>query len=162
MYQQTTGQTPGAIVGAQAAALMRRLLDLERMLGVQEWWMMGGTIAAAKVLAEVASLIPVARAELDQCLVQFCGSDPVPLPASGDAPAVPPDMKDAGQVAAQRDAATKLLRTMIEALPPTTQFARQLRAFAERAGLPATGVDVLAIVADRLSDAQEAVQSVVM
>jgi hypothetical protein len=51
---------------------------------------------------------------------------------------------------------------MIEALPPTTQFARQLRAFAERAGLPATGVDVLAIVADRLSDAQEAVQSVVM
>lgn len=161
MGQHSMGQTPTTAVGAQAALLMDRLIDLERRLYVQEWWMLGSTIAAAKVLAEVASLIPVARAELDQCLVQFCGSAPAESPAPPDG-ALAPDLRDSAQVAAHRASATELLRTMGEALPPTTNYARQLRAYAQRVGFPSTGVDVLAIVADRLADAQEAVQSVVM
>lgn len=150
------GQTPGAVVGAQGDILMRRLLDLELLLGVNEWWMLGATIPAAQVLSEVASLLAVARAELDQCLTQYCGRAPAEAPAE-EAAHLAPDEGDAAERGVEAEQAVQLLRTMGEALPPTMQFARQLQGFAGRVGLNAAAVDVLGIVADRLEEARETV-----
>lgn len=159
MNQQAAGQTPGALVGAQGDILMRRLLDLELLLGVNEWWLLGRKIPAAKVLAEAVSLLAVARAELDQCLVEYCGRSPVELPSSEESSDAEddPDLSDAGELAVRTEQATQMLRTMGEALPPTTHFAQQLHAFAGRAGLNAAAVDSLGIVADRLDEARETV-----
>lgn len=149
-------------MGAQGDILMRRLLDLELLLGVNEWWLLGSKIPAAKVLAEVVSLLAVARAELGQCLMEYCGRAPAePLSASesdgADDADDAPDLNDAAEVAVRTEQATQMLRTMAEALPPTTQFARQLYAYAGRAGLNAAAVDSLGIVADRLDEARETV-----
>lgn len=161
MNQQAAGQTPGAVVGAQGDILMRRLLDLELLLGVNEWWLLGRTIPAAKLLAEVASLLAVARAELDQCLVECCERAPAePFTNEEAGGAVDaPDLSDAAELAVREEQATQMLRTMGEALPPTAHFARQLHAFAGRAGLNSAGVDALGIVADRLDEAHETVMT---
>lgn len=159
MNQQATGQTPGAVIGAQGDILMRRLLDLELLLGVNEWWLLGSKIPAAKLLAEVASLLAVSRAELDQCLVEYCERTPAePLTAdeAGEADDAP-DLNNSEELAVRTEQATQMLRTMGEALPPTAHFARQLHTFAARAGLNPGGVDALGIVADRLDEARETV-----
>lgn len=164
MNQQAAGQTPGAVVGAQGDILMRRLLDLELLLGVNEWWLLGSKIPAAKLLAEVASLLAVSRAELDQCLVEYCARPPAELPVAEDADDADesgdaPDLNDSAELAVRTEQATQMLRTMSEALPPTAHFARQLHGFAAHAGLNAVGVDALGIVADRLDEARETVMA---
>jgi hypothetical protein len=161
---QPVSQAAIAAVAPQADLLMRRLLDLEQRLGVEEWWLLGRDVAEAHVLAEVASLLAVARAELDQMLVHYCGRPPATRPAGDEADDTlgddaAGDAHDPARVARQRAEGQQLLQVLAVALPPTTTFARQLGPFAERSGMPAAAVEVLGIVADRVLDAQEAVQN---
>jgi hypothetical protein len=165
---QPISQAAVAAVAPQAELLMRRLLDLERRLGVEEWWLLGRDLADAHVLAEVASVLAVARAELDQLLVQYCGRQPVTRAAADDADVAGDDALEDGAASASHDPARlarqraegqQLLQLLAVALPPTSTFARQLGPFAERSGMPAAAVEVLGIVADRVLDAQEAVQN---
>jgi hypothetical protein len=160
---QPVSQAAIAAVAPQADLLMRRLLELEQRLSAEEWWMLGRAVPEARVLAEVASLLAVARAELDQMLVQFCGRQPTMPSVADDAEddqvddAVGGD--DPSQIARQRAEALQLLQVLAVALPPTTTFARQLGPFAERSGMPPAAVEVLGIIADRVLDAQEAIQN---
>ena len=156
-----TSQSPGAQVGAQGDILMRRLLDIELLLGVNEWWLLGTKIPAAKLLSEVTSLLTVARAELDSCLREYCDrARAEPSPAeTGDGEDDDPNVMDLDELAVRTEQATQMLRTMAEALPPTAHFARQLYGFAGRVGLHPSGVDILGIVADRLDEARETVAS---
>ena len=160
---QPVSQAAIAAVAPQADLLMGRLLDLEQRLGAEEWWLLGRALPEARVLAEVASLLAVARAELDQMLVQYCGRRPRALPAAdaGDDAddGVADDHDDPARLARQRADGLQLLQVLAVALPPTSTFARQLGPFAERSGMPPGAVDVLGIVADRVLDAQEAVQT---
>jgi hypothetical protein len=160
---QPVSQAAIAAVAPQADLLMRRLLNLEQRLEAEEWWLLGRAFAEARVLAEVASLLSVARAELDQMLVQFCGRQPTVLPANdtGDDPAneLPDSSGDPARLTRQRAEGLQVLQVLAVALPPTTMFARQLGPFAERSGMPPAAVEVLGIVADRVLDAQEAVQT---
>jgi hypothetical protein len=158
MYQNAEGPPPGGPVGAQADLLMRRLEELDRATGAQQWWLLGRVMPEAHALAEVSSLLAVARAELDQFLVEFFQRPPSLAADAGEVEAAddPLASGDDDQLAAQRATAGQLLRMLGAALPPTTLFARNLRQAAERAGLPAQGVDALGIVAERLSEAQEA------
>lgn len=163
---QPVSQAAIAAVAPQADLLMRRLLDLEQRLGAEEWWMLGRDFAEARVLAEVASLLAVARAELDQMLVQFCGRAPRAISIFDDASDIGMDdaatddaPTDPARIAQARAEGMQLLQVLAVALPPTTTFARQLGPFAERSGMPAAAVEVLGIVADRALDAQEAVQN---
>ena len=157
----STPQAPGAQVGAQGDILMRRLLDLELLLGVNEWWLLGTKIPAAKALAEVVSLLTVARAELDSCMTQYCDRARAEPPATDENAGDDddPNLMDLDELAVRTEQATQMLRTMGEALPPTAHFARQLYGFAGRVGLHPAGVDVLGIVADRLDEARETVAS---
>jgi hypothetical protein len=159
MYQQGDSQTSGNVVGAQAELLLRRLQELERELATQEWWLLGRVLPEARSLAEVASLLAVARAELDGFLTQYCGRAPASSPVSDDAEDNAVEGDDPAQLERQRQAAVQLLQVLAAALPPTANFARQLRAFAERSGLPEAATDTLGIVTDRIVEAQEALQS---
>jgi hypothetical protein len=159
MNQQAGGQVPGVLVGAQADLLLRRLQELEQVLAGQEWWLLGRALPEAQVLAEVTSLLAVARAELDGFLTQFCGRPPAGPPTTDDAADETATSTDPARIAQQRQVAVETLQMLTAALPPTTSFARQLRPFAERNGMPVVATDVLGIVADRIADAQEALQS---
>jgi hypothetical protein len=156
MYQQGGGQDPGIAVGAQADLLLRRLQELERELTTQEWWLLGRVLPEARTLAEVTSLLAVARAEIDGFLSQYCGRAPVGAPPADDTVDEAPKSDDPTHLAQQRQAAAQLLQMLAAALSPTLNFARQLRPFAERNGMPEAATDTLGIVADRIAEAQEA------
>jgi hypothetical protein len=156
MYQDPGSQPPGGPLGTQGDLLMRRLEELDRATSAQQWWLLGRALPEAHALAEVSSLLAVARAELDQLMVQFFQRPPSQADGDADgadADASPPDDAD---LAAQRAVAGQLLRMLGAALPPTTMFARNLWQGAERAGMPSAAVDALGIVAERLAEAQEA------
>lgn len=159
MQQEPSDEMASTLVGQQGDILMKRLQELDRALGVQEWWMLGRDIAEAGALSEVGSLLAVARAELDQVLVQYCGSTPTIVSPPLDTLPVPTDANDATRLTRQRAIANQLLQMLGLALPPTINFARQLHPFAQYYGMPAPGLDTLTIVADRLEEAFEALQS---
>ncbi len=156
MYQDPANVQASARVAPQADILLRRLQELERALGVQEWWMLGRDMPEAQVLSEVASLLAVARAELDQMLVQFCGQPPTVPGTTADSPTVPMAGDDAAALARHRMMAAQLLHMLAAALPPTITFAKQLVPFASSCGMPEAAVDTLGIIADRLVEAHEA------
>lgn len=158
MQNPLASESGSALVGQQAGVLMKRLQELDRALGVQEWWMLGRDIAEAATLAEVASLLDVARAELDQVLVEYCGQSSAVERPTSDAVPQAPDASDATRLTRQRAIANQLLQMLGMALPPTIDFARQLHPFAQFHGMPAPGLDTLTIVADRLEEAFEALQ----
>ena len=159
MYQDPESQAPGVVVGAQADLLMQRLQELERALAVHEWWLLGRALPEARALAEVTSLLSVARAELDGFLVQHCGRAPADAPPASDNGSEMPDTDDPAQLGREREEARQILGMLAAALPPTSTFARQLRPFAERNGMPVMATDTLGIVADRIAEAQELLQN---
>ena len=154
MNQDPVGQSPMTLVGAQGDLLLQRLLELERRVALQEWWMLGRSLPEAQALAEVASLLAVARAELDQILVQYCGRAPTDGPSAPEGSAAA-----AATPTQQRLLAAQLLQMLVVALPPTTTFAQQLAPYAQRCGMPPAAVETLGIVADRLVEAQEALHT---
>lgn len=146
----------------RAEALWRRLVDIERALAVQEWWMLGRAVPEAGVLAEVASLLAVARGELEHALSAFFGRGAEQLAhtdAFASVTAEPPgDMADPAWLAASRDQAIGLLRMVASMLPPMLQYAQMLGEYAQRLGLATGLVDAFGIVSGRLNEVGEALR----
>ena len=160
-WQSSGGTDVAQILGQRADALWRRLVDIEEALAVQEWWMLGRAVPVASLLAEVGSLLAVARGEMENALNLYFGRN-IPRrditdqysAVSHDAPV--PD--DEMWVQASRDQAMGLLRLVAGSLPPMYQYAQMLRAYADQYGLPSGSVDAFGIVADRLSEIGEALK----
>lgn len=146
----------------RAEALWRRLVDIERALSVQEWWMLGRVVPEAGVLAEVASLLAVARGELENALGVFFGRTSEQLDRTDAFTAVTGepqgDTSDPAWLAASRDQAVGLLRMVSSMLPPMLQYAQMLTDYAQRLGLTAGVVDAFSIVASRLNETGEALR----
>ncbi|MGZ3680353.1 MAG: hypothetical protein ACXWQR_17625 [Ktedonobacterales bacterium] len=153
---------PGAALGGRAEVLLRRVRDIEKALAVQEWWLLGRVLPEARVLAEVASLLAVARGELESALsnyfkieIEQAGQTDQLAAVEGAAPG---DTNDAAWVAASRDQALGLLRMVAAALAPMLQYAQMLRTYGEQLGLPSGAVDAFGIVYDRLAEIDEALR----
>src|SRR5262249_38901616 len=153
---------PRSQLASRADALCRRLIDVEQALGEEEWWLLGRALPEARLLAEVTSLLAVARGELENTLAQHYGR-PIPRSDSTDqftaltAP-TPAQTSDPGWLAARREQAIRLLRLVASSLPPMLQYGQMLRAYAERVGLPMAAVDAFGIVANGLGEAYEALR----
>jgi hypothetical protein len=160
-YSLTGAQSHGgmdalAALAGRATTLLQRILDVERTLAVQEWWMLGRAVREAGILAEVISLLAVARGELEDVLTGPFGQ-PRSFGDAGELPPPPPlRLEDPEWVHASRDQAIGLLRMAASALPAMRQYADMLRQSAERINMPVAATDGLGIVADRLGEAYEA------
>lgn len=146
-------------LGERADTLGKRLVDIERTLAVQEWWLLGRALPEARLLAEISSLLAVARGELENVLSLFFGraaqrSDTTDQFGVVNSDALP-NMEDAAWLAASRNQAIGLLRMIALALPPMLQYAQMLRLYAERLGLATGAVDAFSIVGDRLGEISE-------
>jgi hypothetical protein len=149
---------------AQYTSLLQRIIAVERALNVQEWWLLGRDVPEARQVAEVASLLAVARGELEQALdEQFDWRMPV-MDADtleGDLETISPDpVSDPAWTQARREEANRLLRMLRQNLPSMLSFVERLRANVEVAGMPSAALGVLGIVQDRLGEAIEAVRQV--
>lgn len=158
--QSGVGQAAADELGSRADALWRRLLDIERALAVQEWWMLGRELPEARLLSEVSSLLAVARGELENVLSQAFGR----FATSGQSDVYPtvapeqPHPDDPAWLAASKDQAIGLLRMVAGALQPMLQYAQMLRTYGERIGLASAAVDAFGIVVSRLSEVDEAMR----
>jgi len=142
---------------AQAASLLQRIVEVERALGAREWWRLGRAVPEAGHLAEIASLLAVARGELEQALAeQFDWRMLAPeweTPADeGDPAALSGDQAWAH---AREEEASGLRRMLGKVLPGMQSFAEQLWLNAQAAGAPASALDALGIVSDRIGESIE-------
>ncbi|HEY7020197.1 MAG TPA: hypothetical protein VH349_03705 [Ktedonobacterales bacterium] len=146
---------------AQYVSLLQRIIAVERALNVQEWWLLGRAIPEAGQVAEVASLLAVARGELEQALDEqfdwrMPAMDTGASEQEGDLEVAAPDLtSDPAWSEARREEANRLLRMLRQNLPSMLSFAEQLRANAGDAGMPAAALGALGIVQDRLGEAIE-------
>jgi hypothetical protein len=158
---QNGEQDPLVELGGRTETLLRRVSDLERSLGVQEWWLFGRALPEARLLSEIGSLMAVIRAELETALAQVFGRQVPSVDASDQTgPIVDASVfeHDPAWIAATRDQAIGLLRLIAGALPPMLQYAQMLRQYSERYGLPPAAVDAFSIVRDRLGEVDEALR----
>jgi hypothetical protein len=142
---------------AQCASLLQRIVTVERALAGQEWWLLGRAVPEAGQVAEVASLLAVARGELEQALdEQFNWRIPV---FERDAPAVEDEpaalTHDLAWARERQSEAAGLLRMLAKVLPNMWSFADQLRANAADAFIPSAALGALGIAQDRLREAIE-------
>jgi hypothetical protein len=150
-----------AAILAQYVSLLQRIISVERALSVQEWWLLGRAIPEAGQVAEVASLLAVARGELEQALDEqfdwrMPGLDIDASEQEGDLEVASPDLtSEPAWIEARRDEANRLLRMLGQNLPSMQSFAEQLRANVGGAGMPAATLGALGIVQDRLGEAIE-------
>ena len=147
--------------GLRAEALYHRLAEIEAALGVREWWLLGRALPEARLLAEIASLLAVARAELETALMQVFGAniarlEPAEAPEDGADEALA--AQDPARLAEHRDQALGLLRMVALALPNLLQYAQMLRQYAEQYALPSEATGAFGIVADRLTDVGESLR----
>ena len=146
-------------LAGQAQALLQQIVEAERALAGREWWLLGRALVEAQALSEIASLLGAVRGELEGVLSQYFA---VPRTPEVEGPAFADDemslLNDPGWVQARRDEAVALLDRLAVALPSLHQYAHQLQANAEQAGLPPAAVDELGIVRERLSDACESLR----
>lgn len=149
-------------LGGRAEVLLRRVRDIEKALAVQEWWLLGRVLPEARVLSEVASLLAVARGELESALSHYFNIETEQAGQTDQFAAVegaePGDTNDAEWVAASRDQALGLLRMVAAALAPMLQYAQMLRTYGEQMGLPSGAIDAFSIVYDRLAEIDEALR----
>lgn len=146
-------------LAGRSEMLLHRIVEIEQGLAVQEWWLLGRALPEARLLTEIISLLAVARGELFQFLSDFFGRaplgfDPSENPGGGDEPR----LDDPNWMRERREQTLYLLRNVAAALPPMIQYARMLRANAERLNLAVTALDGLSIVAGRLDEAYELLQ----
>ena len=149
-------------LGMRAEALYRRLVEVEAALGVQEWWLLGRALPEARLLAEIASLFAVARAELETALMQAFGAtitraEPAEAPED-DAADEALATQDPAWLGERRDQAIGLLRMVALSLPNLLQYARMLHQYAEHYALPAEVTGAFGIVADRLAEVGESLR----
>jgi hypothetical protein len=146
---------------AQYVSLLQRIIAVERALSVQEWWLLGRDIPEAGQVAEVASLLAVARGELEQALDEqfdwrMPAMDTNASEQEGELEVVSPDLtSNPTWIEARRDEANRLLRMLAQNLPSMQSFAEQLRANAGDAGMTAAAFGALGIAQDRLGEAIE-------
>ena len=154
--------TPQEELADRAETLCHRLMDIEQALAAQEWWLLGRALPEARLLAELASLLAVARGELENTLAQYFNRPTLraeqPEQSQGVHGPSTAELSDPAWVAANREQAVYLLRVVASALPPMMQYSQLLHSNAERLGLASAGVDAFGIVADRLNDAYEALR----
>lgn len=143
-------------LGARAETLLRRLRDVEEALTDQEWWLMGNVFAEARRLAEVTSLLSVARGELEGFVVDVCG---MAIPSADDPKAAGDDifalMGDPMWMSGSREKAIALLRMLMANVPPMRQYAVALQTNAERMRVPSDAMDPLGITAERLTEVED-------
>src|SRR5690348_17231827 len=114
---------------AQCVSLLQRIIAVERALSVQEWWLLGRALPEAGQVAEVASLLAVARGELEQALdEQFDWRMPTlnrdALEREGDLEVASPDLtSEPAWIETRRDEANRLLRMLGQNLPSMLSFA---------------------------------------
>jgi hypothetical protein len=146
---------------AQYVSLLQRIIAVERALSVQEWWLLGRAIPEAGQVAEVASLLAVARGELEQALDEqfdwrMPAMDTNASEQEGELEVVSPDLtSNPTWIEARRDEANRLLRMLAQNLPSMQSFAEQLLANAGDAGMTAAAFGALGIAQDRLGEAIE-------
>lgn len=148
-------------LGLRAEALYHRLAEIEAALGVREWWLLGRALPEARLLSEIASLLAVARAELETALIQVFGAnithaEPVEEPDGSAEEALA--AQNPAWLAQQREQALGLLRMVALSLPNLLQYARMLRQYSEQLALPAAATDAFGIVADRLAEVGESLR----
>lgn len=156
--QNDSGQTQQMVMelGARADTLLHRLRDVEEALTDQEWWLMGNVFPEARRLAEISSLLSVARGELEAFLTEVCG---MPAAAPDERKRADEDifslMGDPMWMSGSREKAVALLRMLVAQIPPMRQYAAALQANAERMRVPAAAMDPLGITAERLGEIEE-------
>lgn len=170
MHQWQRGSLPsdppaviadGAVeaVTSRIAALVQRIDDVERALGVQEWWLLADAIAEARVLSELVSLLAVARGEMTHLLRERGGLAQWPPQgedlADDDYAAPPPDVSNPVFLQASRDQALGLMRLAALAIPAIHQYTRALLGMTRRAPVPVSLVDALEAAEERLADATD-------
>lgn len=149
-------------LGMRAEALYHRLVAIEAALGVREWWLLGRALPEARLLAEIASLFAVARAELETALKEVFGAnimraEPAEAPEDDGADEALA-AQDPAQMAERRDQAMGLLRMVALSLPNLLQYARMLHQYAGQYALPTEATGAFGIVADRLAEAGESLR----
>jgi hypothetical protein len=153
---------PGAGVdelAGRSEMLLHRIVEIEQGLAVQEWWLLGRALPEARLLTEIISLLAVARGELFQFLADFFGRAPLGFdPAENPTDNEKPRLDDPRWMDERRQQTLYLLRNVAASLPSMIQYARMLRANAERLSLAVTALDGLSIVAGRLEEAYELLQ----
>jgi hypothetical protein len=146
-------------LAGRSEMLLHRIVEIEQGLAVQEWWLLGRALPEARLLTEIISLLAVARGELFQFLADFFGRAPLGFdPAESPTGNEEPRPNDPIWMNERRQQAIYLLRNVATSLPPMIQYARMLRANAERLSLAVTALDGLSIVAGRLEEAYELLQ----
>jgi hypothetical protein len=60
-------------LSARAEALWRRICEIESALAAREWWLLGRVVPEARLVAEISSLLAVARGEMETTLIQGFG-----------------------------------------------------------------------------------------
>lgn len=146
-------------LGPRVLALAERIVEMERALGMREWWLLGRDLPEAQALSEIGSLLAVARGELAQVLADVFAH---PLPsADGELPRSADEgdhSADPEWIAARAAEARHLLDVAATVLPALQQYARVLRSHAERMTMPTAALDAFGIVNDRLDEACELLQ----
>lgn len=158
--QPTSG--PGASaerdLGPRVLALAERIVEMERALGMREWWLLGRNLPEAQALSEMASLLAVARGELQQVLTEVFALPLSSAPEGAGSDAGESHLSDPAWIAARGAEARQLLDRAVVVLPALQQYAQVLRARAERLALPPAALDAFGIVYDRVSEACELLQ----
>jgi citrate synthase len=148
-------------LGMRAEALYSRLAEIEAALGVQEWWLLGRALPEARLLSEIASLLAVARAELETALIRVFGANIAraePAEAEDGGMDAARAAQDPAWLAQRREQALQLLRMVALSLPNLAQYARMLCQYAEQYALPTAATEAFGIVADRLAEIGESLR----
>lgn len=142
---------------ARAETLLKRLREVEEALTDQEWWLMGRAMAEARVLAEMTSLLSVARGELETFLSEMGArrQEPEDTTRRKQQDDIFDLMGDPLWMSGSREKAIALLRMCAAQIQPMRQYAYVLQVNAERLGLPAVALDPLGITTERLGEAEE-------
>jgi hypothetical protein len=129
--------------------LFSRLVDLERATNTQEWWMFGRILPEATQLAELASLVTVARAELGQMLSLFGFPQIVNIEHLGTSELqfAQSFSSDEGWALAHRDEALSALRLAAFLVPSISNHVYRIR---HQLGV-AAGYDGIGRVLERLT-----------
>jgi hypothetical protein len=150
-------------LAGRAEALWHRICEIESALAAREWWLLGRAVPEARLVAEVSSLLAVARGEMENALAQGFG---LSIPRSdatdqynviGREEALYPE--DPAWISACRTQAIGLLRMVAASLPAMLQYAQMLRSYSEQLAMPTSSLDSLGIVADRLNEIGEALRT---
>jgi hypothetical protein len=150
-------------LATRAEALWRRLCEIDSALVVREWWLLGRAVPEARLVAEVSSLLAVARGEMENALSQGFGLS-MPRSETTDQYNVfgrdeTQHTEDPAWVAACRSQAIGLLRMVAASLPAMLQYSQMLRSYSEQLSVPTSALDSLGIVTDRLNETGEALRT---